>query len=82
MPNGKSGDHPYTDITHHNGMVYGDVIDDLVRDIDTLASRPVKEQLATMLWENNPGFPASYDREKLLCDLLALKSRLEQPGQE
>jgi hypothetical protein len=67
--------------TRHNGNVYGGGIDDLVRDIDRLASRPMKEQLAMMLWENNPGFPASFDREKLRRDLLALKARLEQSGQ-
>jgi hypothetical protein len=33
MPNGKPGDHPVTDITIHHLEVFGQVCDDLIRDI-------------------------------------------------
>lgn len=36
MPNGKPGDNPITDIVHWGREVYGEEIDDLVREIVAL----------------------------------------------
>jgi hypothetical protein len=33
MPNGKQGDHPITDIIHYRLPVFGQAIDDLIREI-------------------------------------------------
>jgi hypothetical protein len=37
MPNGRPGDHPYTDIVHHGEGVYSDAVDDLVQKVAELS---------------------------------------------
>lgn len=37
--NGKSGDHPLTDILHHGAEVYGRAADELIRQIHALSSQ-------------------------------------------
>jgi hypothetical protein len=37
MPNGRPGDHPYTDIVHHSEGVYSGALDDLVRKVGELS---------------------------------------------
>ena len=59
MPNGKPGDHPYTDIVVHARGVYSEAVDDLVRRIARLASQSERDQLAEVLLNdyndfNNP----------------------------
>src|SRR5688500_13084656 len=47
MPNGKVGDHPFTDIVIHGRRVYSERADALVREIDELGGR---ERIADVLW--------------------------------
>ena len=55
MPNGKPGDHPYTDILNFGSSEYGEAVDSLVKK---LAAMPgfsrVKDAVADLLWENSP----------------------------
>jgi hypothetical protein len=47
MPNGKIGDHPYTDIVLHGRRVYSEAADALVLEIDQLGGR---HEVADLLW--------------------------------
>lgn len=47
MPNGKTGDHPFTDIVVHRRRVYSERADALVREIDALGGR---ERIVDVLW--------------------------------
>ena len=47
MPNGKIGDHPFTDIVVHGRRVYSQRADALIREIDALGGR---ERIADVLW--------------------------------
>jgi hypothetical protein len=72
MPNGNPGDHPYTDIVIHGMEVFGDEIDDLVREIDRLAgSEAVLERTAKILW--NHFWRQIKDPDELKSELLAIK---------
>ena len=72
MPNGKSGDHPLTDILHHGAEVFGPAIDGLVRE---LAAAPgfdgVRDQVAELLWDNWPAW------RNVASDLPAVRIGLE-----
>ena len=50
MPNGKPGDHPLTDIVIHRMTMFGDEIDDKVRRVDAIASKELRDVLATILY--------------------------------
>ncbi len=71
MPNGKPGDHPYTDIVVHRKRVYSEAADDLVRRIASLASQNEREQLAEMLLRDYNEFcnPDISKLERLLTDI-------------
>jgi hypothetical protein len=49
VPNGKPGDHPYTDIVVHHHRVYSDTADALVREIAELADERTRRELADRL---------------------------------
>jgi hypothetical protein len=49
MPNGKPGDHPYTDIVIHRRDVYSPNADALVREIDALGDEKTRRELADRL---------------------------------
>jgi len=59
MPNGKPGDHPFTDIIVHRHTVFGGEIDDKVRGVDAIATTTFKDLLATFLimWPCEKGVP-------------------------
>ncbi|PDT75264.1 hypothetical protein [Bradyrhizobium sp. C9] len=68
MPNGKPGDHPYTDIVFGKADIYSPIAAALVREIATLADDKTRRALADLLYEKfNP-----YDRP----DVPALERRL------
>ena len=50
MPNGKPGDHPYTDIVVHRRNVYSKLAADLVREIASLVDEKSRRQLADLLF--------------------------------
>jgi hypothetical protein len=58
VPNGKPGDHPFTDIVTHKANLYSPLAAALVREIATLADDKSRRALSDMLYEKfNP-----YDR--------------------
>jgi hypothetical protein len=73
MPNGKPGDHPYTDIVVHDRRVYSETADDLVRRIAGLASQSERDRLAELLLRdyNEFGHPDVPKLERLLTEIYA-----------
>jgi hypothetical protein len=49
MPNGKVGDHPYTDIVIHGREVYSAKADALIREVAALADDRTRRELADRL---------------------------------
>jgi hypothetical protein len=49
MPNGKPGDHPYTDIMVHGRRVYSKAVDRLVREVAELSDERGRRELGDML---------------------------------
>ncbi len=78
MPNGRQGDHPYTDIVHHNLDVFGAPIDDLVRQIDQAEGfHRYREEVHDLLWENNPNWrDHEPDRAKVAQRLQEIQNEL------
>ena len=77
MPNGKPGDHPWTDIVVHRLPVYSPTADELVREIAQLATERERGELADRLWHEyndslNPNVP------RLERELTELRDRLRQ----
>ena len=81
MPNGKPGDHPYTDIVIHGLAVYSRVADALVREIATLADERSRRELADLLFLrfNEYERPNVAELERLLTDL---RDRLRREASE
>ena len=77
MPNGKVGDHPYTDIVIHGRDVYSAKADALVREIAGLADEPTRRALqARLLFEFNEF--RSPDVAKLEGILTELRDQLKR----
>lgn len=75
MPNGKPGDHPYTDILHELRPVYTSSIDDLVREVASLSDERGRRELADMLMLEYNEFERP-DLMKLERTLLELRDRV------
>jgi hypothetical protein len=71
VPNGKIGDHPYTDIVIHGRAVYSAVADDLVRQIAALADDKNRQALEDLLLGeyNEYSRPNVPRLERVLTDL-------------
>lgn len=55
MPNGKPGDHPFTDILHVGHSEYGEPVDGFVQRLATLPGfERVRSRVASILWDNSP----------------------------
>ena len=55
MPNGKPGDHPFTDILHLGHSEYGDPVDSFVQKLAAMPGfEGVRGRVANILWENSP----------------------------
>ena len=78
MPNGKIGDHPFTDIMIHNRRVYSELADSLIRKIADLGGRDQIE--AKLLSEYNEF--ANPDVPKLEQELQSIHTRLEAEARE
>jgi hypothetical protein len=81
MPNGKVGDHPYTDIVHHGLDTYSPRAAGLVREIATLSDERTRREVADLLLNDfnehfNPDVPKL---EKLLTEM---RERLKRKAQE
>lgn len=81
MPNGKPGDHPYSDIVVHGLAVYSRTADALVREIATLADEKTRRELADLLFLRFNVFeqPDVTELERLLTDL---RDRLRREASE
>ena len=81
MPNGKPGDHPWTDILIHQRPVYSPTADQLVRDIAEIATDAEQRALADrLLSEYNTFF--NPDVPRLEGELMELRDRLRKRALE
>jgi hypothetical protein len=71
MPNGKPGDHPFTDIVNYKRDVYSPRAAALVREIARLADEKTRSQLADMLFHdyNEYANPDVAKLERALTDM-------------
>ncbi len=71
MPNGKPGDHPFTDIVNHGLDVYSSQVAKLVREIAKLASDQERRKLSDLLYQqyNEYSNPDVEELERVLTDL-------------
>lgn len=71
MPNGKPGDHPFTDIVNHGLDVYSSQVAKLVRQIAKLASDQERRKLSDLLYQeyNEYSNPDVEELERVLTDL-------------
>ena len=81
MPNGKPGDHPFTDIVVHGEDVYSPEAAKLVREIAKLADEKTRRALADLLFlefnvYENP------DVAKLGRILTEMRDRMEREARE
>lgn len=81
MPNGKPGDHPYTDIVVHRLPTYSDFADSLVREIATLADERTRRDLADLLLGRFNLFDEP-DVAELERTLTGLRDRLRREARE
>ena len=74
MPNGKPGDHPYTDIVLHGLSVYTPAIDALVREIANLGGR---DEISDMLLleSNEYSRPDVAKLERVLTEIRDRRAR-------
>ena len=86
MPNGKPGDHPYTDMVGHGRDLGEPEIAAKLRAVDAMAALEVKEVLSDLveyLFPRGGGLPLDYKRERLLKHLDAIEKlcagRTESP---
>jgi hypothetical protein len=64
LPNGKPGDHPYTDVVVHGAKRFGEPIDGLLRQLAKTGGCP--DDLSLLLFENDPSFrDVKVDRAKV-----------------
>ncbi len=74
MPNGKQGDHPFSDIIIHRLEVYSPEIDDLVRRIASLCNEETRRELADRLLSEYNEY-SNPDLDKLRLELTELFQR-------
>jgi hypothetical protein len=81
MPNGKPGDHPYTDIMIHGREVYSPRADALVREIAALADERTRRELADCLLTQFNEYDKP-DVQKLERLLTQMRDRLKREARE
>lgn len=77
MPNGKPGDHPYTDIVIHGRDVYSPRADSLIREVAALSDEKARRDLADRLFSEFNEY-RNPDVSKLERVLTELRDRLKQ----
>lgn len=70
MPNGKPGDHPFSDVTIHGIAVFGPVIDGLLRRVAETGG--LDRGLWVLLMDNDPR------HSEAGCDRVAVEAKLRQ----
>lgn len=81
MPNGKIGDHPYTDIVVHGLDNYSVCAAELVREIAKLGEESTRRDLSDLLWQDYNEF-SSPDVAKLEQVLSEWRDRLLAQAKE
>jgi hypothetical protein len=81
MPNGKPGDHPWTDVTVHRRRVYSERADSLIREIAELAGDVERQRIADMLLSEYNEF-SNPDVKKLEHTLTDVRERLRRDADE
>ena len=81
MPNGKPGDHPWTDIIIHQRRVYSPTADQLIREIAEIATDAEQRALADRLLGEYSEF-FNPDIVRLERELTELRDRLRTRAQE
>jgi hypothetical protein len=81
MPNGKIGDHPYTDIVIHGRSVYSDKADTLIREIDALSDDRTRRELADRLMSEFNEYLEPNIR-KLERELTEMRDRLTREARQ
>jgi hypothetical protein len=77
MANGRPGDHPYTDVIHHGSAVFGEEIDNLLREIHRRWG--LLKEVEELTWDNDPRWSnVAFDADSVLAQLNAIKLRLER----
>lgn len=69
MPNGRPGDHPYTDIVVHGNTVYSAEVTELVEAMDEEAPDSARQEVRTLLWiagRDPPSVEVWYLKEALV----------------
>ena len=78
MPNGKPGDHPYTDIVVHKQTIFGSGIDELVREISNMPGfQEFRNQVGELLMKHDPAWNQDSDLELVKCTLLEVRTKLQ-----
>lgn len=80
MPNGRPGDHPFTDIIYHGSSEFGEPVDSLVKELSkTNGFDEVREEVSDILWQHSVLGAERPDesREKALELLQAVKTKLQ-----
>ena len=84
MPNGKPGDHPYTDILIHGSSEYGEDVDAVVKALAKMPGfKSVSDEVANILWEYSPRFrPKKKERlvRTALAKLEVVRQKLLKPN--
>ena len=81
MPNGKPGDHPFTDIVVHGRDVYSPQVAKLVREISKLASDKERREISDLLFTKYNEY-YDPDVEELEQVLINTRDRLLQEAWE
>lgn len=81
MPNGKPGDHPYTDIVTHGRDVYSSRAAGLVREIAKLSDDKARRKLADLLFSEYNEFSRP-DVNKLETVLTEMRNKALQDARE
>lgn len=84
MPNGKPGDHPYTDILYYGSSEFGEPVDGLVKELSKMPGfETVSDEVANILWDHSL-VGRRWKKAKLakaaLEKLQAVKQRLKGRG--
>ena len=81
MPNGKPGDHPFTDIVNYRRDAYSARAASLIREIDKLADEKTRSELADMLFHEYNEYSGP-DVKKLERVLTEMRDRLLMEARE
>lgn len=81
MPNGKPGDHPFTDIVVHGLDVYSPQVAKLVREISKLASDTARREISDLLYTKYNEY-SDPDVEELEQVLINMRDKLLREARE